>query len=305
MSFAANSAADHNLPLPLTPLVGRELERETLSQLLRHPGVRLLTLTGPGGIGKTRLALQAGSDLAGEFADGVSFVSLAPLSDPELVIPTIAHALEVRGPEQPPLLERLKRHLQEKHQLLLLDNFEQVTEALLQTEKGPDQRALVAERQAEVAHFRTIQPPAMLGTMPLAAPPANPLSRALVKLDGTGPLPATENGAGLTILQGNGASPGVVRGPARIVHSLSQADKLQAGDILIAGTIAPPWTPLYATVAAVVAENGGILSHGAILAREYRLPAVFGAIAATHHFQDGQIVEVDGTAGTIRLISAS
>ena len=188
---------------------------------------------------------------------------------------------------------------------LTLAEIKAVTEALLQTQKGPDQRALVAERQAEVAHFRTIRPPAMLGTMPLAAPPANPLSRALVKLDGTGPLPATENGAGLTILQGNGASPGVVRGPARIVHSLSQADKLQAGDILIAGTIAPPWTPLYATVAAVVAENGGILSHGAILAREYRLPAVFGAIAATHHFQDGQIVEVDGTAGTIRLISAS
>lgn len=188
---------------------------------------------------------------------------------------------------------------------LTLAEIKTVIGMLLENQQPPDRRTLVAERKAEVAHFRTIQPPPMLGTMPLAAPPENPLSRAMVKLDGTGPLPPAENGRGPTVLQGNGASPGVVRGPARIVHSLSQAGKLQAGDILIARTIAPPWTPLYATVAAVVAENGGILSHGAILAREYRLPAVFGAVAATQQFKDGQIVEVDGTAGTIRLISAN
>lgn len=128
MSSESNSVAIHNFPFLPTPLVGRELERETLSQLLRHPGVRLLTLTGPGGIGKTRLALQAGLDVAADFADGAAFVSLAPLSDPELVIPTIAHTLALRGADQPPL-QRLIEHLHERQHLLLLDNFEQVIDA--------------------------------------------------------------------------------------------------------------------------------------------------------------------------------
>ncbi|MCA9947932.1 MAG: hypothetical protein KC449_30830, partial [Anaerolineales bacterium] len=129
MESQSTSVAIHNFPYLPTPLVGRELERETLSQLLRHPGVRLLTLTGPGGIGKTRLALQAGLDVAADFADGAAFVSLAPLSDPELVIPTIAHSLALRGAEQPPLLQRLIEHLRPRDHLLLLDNFEQVIDA--------------------------------------------------------------------------------------------------------------------------------------------------------------------------------
>jgi predicted ATPase len=111
----------------------------------------LLRLTGPGGVGKTRLALQVAEDLAAEFADGVRFVALAPIWDPALVDSTIAKALGVKEAGQRPLLELLKAYLGDKHLLLLLDNFEQVTEAapalteLLQS--CPDLKVLVSSRE--------------------------------------------------------------------------------------------------------------------------------------------------------------
>jgi predicted ATPase/class 3 adenylate cyclase len=116
-------------PLKATPFVGREREVAGVREMLRPEHVRLLTLTGPGGIGKTRLALQAAADLLEEFPDGVFFVPLAAITDPALVIPTIAQTLQVREAGGTPLLDVLKEHLQDKHLLLVLDNFEQVLEA--------------------------------------------------------------------------------------------------------------------------------------------------------------------------------
>ena len=84
-----------NLPVPATPFLGREQELEAVVALLADPGTRLLTLTGPGGTGKTRLALQAAAEAADEFPDGVFWVPLAPVRDAALVLPTVAQALEV------------------------------------------------------------------------------------------------------------------------------------------------------------------------------------------------------------------
>ncbi len=124
----------NNLSVQLTSLIGREREVAQVSALLQRPGVRLVTLTGPGGIGKTRLGLQVATELLDNFANGIYFVSLAPVTDPPTVIQTIAHAL---GLEHQPTryhlpaehMEYLKAFLHNKQLLLLLDNFEQVVSA--------------------------------------------------------------------------------------------------------------------------------------------------------------------------------
>lgn len=118
-----------NLPSQPTALIGRELEAAAACAFLRRPDVRLLTLTGPSGAGKTRLALQVAADLLEEFADGVFFVPLGSISDPTLVAFAIAQALGVRESVGQSLQNNLQAYLRDKQLLLVLDNFEQVVQA--------------------------------------------------------------------------------------------------------------------------------------------------------------------------------
>ncbi len=122
-------AHPHNLPVQPTPLIGREREVAAVQQLLLREDVRLLTLTGPGGSGKTRLGLHVAAELSDHFTDGIYFVNLAPISDAELVVPTVAQTLGVKESPTRSMVEQLQAFLQEKLLLLVLDNFEQVVSA--------------------------------------------------------------------------------------------------------------------------------------------------------------------------------
>jgi predicted ATPase/class 3 adenylate cyclase len=145
------------LPVQLTPLIGRDHEVASVVRLLHRDTVRLVTFTGPGGTGKTRLALQVASKLADVFVGGVFFVSLASISDPTLFMPTIARALGIRDGVGQPVSARLVEVLQQKQVLLLLDNFEQVVEAAPQVAdlltSCPQLKLLVTSR--EVLHVRS------------------------------------------------------------------------------------------------------------------------------------------------------
>jgi transcriptional regulator with XRE-family HTH domain len=125
------------LPGYLTALVGRDRERAAVCRLLRGPSVRLLTLTGVGGVGKTRLVVQVAEDLADDFPDGVAFISLAPVADSALVLPTIAHTLGVRQAAAVDARDALIGALRSRTMLLVLDNMEHVAAA------APDLAALV------------------------------------------------------------------------------------------------------------------------------------------------------------------
>jgi predicted ATPase/class 3 adenylate cyclase/DNA-binding CsgD family transcriptional regulator len=122
-------AIPNNLPIPSTAFVGREQQLQAIRTLLLRTDTRLVTLTGPGGTGKTRLALHVAASLLDVFADGVSFVALASVTDPDFVAPTIAKALDVREVAGRPIVASLGDALRQKQLLVVLDNFEQVIAA--------------------------------------------------------------------------------------------------------------------------------------------------------------------------------
>lgn len=143
-------------------------------------------------------------------------------------------------------------------------------------------RRRIAERRAHHATLPQQTPAVITGGIPL--PPATPVV------------------ADDTTLTGMGVSGGVVRGTVRLLHHPTDGHRLQAGDILVAPATDPAWTPLFLRAGAVVAETGGWISHTAIVAREYGLPAVVNCPGLLHRLRDGETVEVDGNAGVIRLL---
>ncbi|MDQ3704356.1 MAG: tetratricopeptide repeat protein [Chloroflexota bacterium] len=119
----------NNLPVQPTPFIGREKEVEAACALLQREAVRLVTLTGPGGTGKTRMAVHVGGQMLLDFRHGVFFVALASITDPGIVASSIAQTLGIMEAAHRPVIESIKAYLRDRHMLLILDNFEQIVDA--------------------------------------------------------------------------------------------------------------------------------------------------------------------------------
>lgn len=162
-----------------------------------------------------------------------------------------------------------------------------VAEAILD---GAPRQALVRERRAELERQRTITPPQYVGPIPDDTGPPDRFDSARV--------PSTVENE----LRGTGASAGVVRGPARVILSQDDFGRVRQGDIIVAPASNPSWVPVFTIAGGLITNTGGVLSHAAVVAREFGLPAVVGATEATSRIVDGRLVEIDGTAGTVRLL---
>jgi pyruvate,water dikinase len=161
---------------------------------------------------------------------------------------------------------------------------------------SPRVRQEAEKRQADFASYRELKPPPFIGAPPdVAHLPAEmvPLMTLFFGLA----QPEVHG----TEIKGQAASKGLVKATARVIKDLSDAERLQPGEILVCTTTAPPWTPLFAIAAAVVTDSGGVLSHSAICAREYAIPCVVATQVGTQLIKDGATITVDGTNGIVRM----
>lgn len=160
---------------------------------------------------------------------------------------------------------------------------------------------MIRERKRAEQHFSGIKPPRFLGLPPSSPRPENPIAMSTLKSYGS--ISPFSPDTSQKELGGGPASSGSVTGRARVVTELENADRLRPGDILVTKFTLPPWTHLFALIGGIVTDSGGILSHAAIVAREYGIPAVVGTGIATSVIKDGQTVEVDGDKGIVRIKS--
>jgi phosphohistidine swiveling domain-containing protein len=158
----------------------------------------------------------------------------------------------------------------------------------------------VADRRESQAHMLSLSEirRLMYRGYRLFNPPGE-LGRAIAKHR---PTSRSAERAGARLLKGTGCSCGKVIGRARVVPTLAECGGFQAGDVLVTRFIDPAWTLVMGLVSAIVAEVGGLLSHGAVIAREYGLPAALDVAGATQLIKTGQLVEVDGASGTVTIL---
>jgi pyruvate,water dikinase len=170
---------------------------------------------------------------------------------------------------------------------------EEVEQAVARLERGEslaNLAALVQQRQAFWEKAKRATPPPML-------PPRKTLFGFKTELF----TAAAEDSHTQAMLKGVAASPGRVTAPACVLHGPQDFDQMKPGQVLVAGTTTPAWTPFFAMASAVVTDIGGPLSHGSIVAREYGIPAVMGTGVATRRIKSGQMITVDGSTGTVML----
>jgi phosphohistidine swiveling domain-containing protein len=167
---------------------------------------------------------------------------------------------------------------------------------------GGDKRAIVVERKASVEAAAQASPPGALGTPP--PPPSgdfvDPFMDAIVtRLLGI--KPPAEGEIDAAVIDGVAGSPGIYRGVARVVKSLDEASDLEDGEIMVCEMTLPPWVPMFSIAGAVVSDVGGVMSHCAIVAREFNIPAVVGTVDGTTRIKTGQVITVDGIKGDVYL----
>ena len=165
---------------------------------------------------------------------------------------------------------------------------------LTKKQNNQKMRELLKNRKADLESWAKLSPPSHLGE---PAPPApNPIMEMMFGAEIAQPEDPL-------MLQGVGANPGIVRGRARVLKSLDEADNFEAGEIIVCQFTSPPWMPLFPMAGAIITDQGGMLSHAAIEAREFGLPCVVGTQTATSRIPDKAVVEMDGLKGTVRIIS--
>jgi rifampicin phosphotransferase len=248
---------------------------------------------------RERLLAQARQRLAGDPEKLARFNELYDMGRHNLIL-TDDHNfyIDQMGDSilRPPLLEIGRRLV---HQGALAnedDVFLLYLEEIRAGLAGANQQALAAQRQAEMEAWSRIIPPPPIGEPP--PPSDDPWEEAVLrKMLGVPPEPSRNP----DVITGTAASPGTVQGRAKVVHKLFEAGKVQYGDILACEMTMPAWTPLFSIVSAVVSDTGGVLSHSAIVAREYRIPCVVGTIVGTSVIKDGMLLTVDGSRGIVRI----
>lgn len=159
---------------------------------------------------------------------------------------------------------------------------------------GADRRPLVGERRRAFERDRRLRPPRTIGTPPAAPTPSSNIRDLGYRVE------QTER----DLLRGVAASPGRGRGPVRLVNGPADFERFRRGDVLVCRSTTVSWVPLFNMASGIVADVGGALSHAALVAREFGIPAVTGTNIGREVLIDGEIVEVDGTAGTVRRIAA-
>jgi pyruvate,water dikinase len=159
---------------------------------------------------------------------------------------------------------------------------------------GSDLTVVAREARRRYAEDSLLDAPPFVGVPPDPSAPADP---GLSKFFGRPGPPEVEG----TVLRGSAGSRGRVEGVARVVRSLQELHRVQPGEILVCRSTTPPWTPIFASIAGLVTDTGGVLAHGAIVAREYAIPAVMGTKIGTQIIADGQRITVDGDAGEVLI----
>jgi pyruvate,water dikinase len=209
------------------------------------------------------------------------------LADIGLGYPLMRQMLHILG-------ERFKKAgvLQEIEDIFWLEKNEiETTVASLESGAVPESKLeRVDQRKAFWQKAKQATPPPML-----------PARKKFMGMNTTIWLAESEGNQASNTLKGVPASAGKVTAPACVLHGPQDFDQMRPGDVLVAGTTTPAWTPLFAMASAVVTDIGGPLSHGSIVAREYGIPAVMGTGVATRRIRDGQTITVDGGAGTVQL----